>query len=388
MAADCTVPFQEQGDNSIIADLVRKGEREDIPEETPTDYKSWIERCWEQDPSKRPEAAEMLNEDMDDVGYASGSQASMVSITTGMSNLSTSTGGSVTFTARPGIPAKLTVRLSTLEGEYAERAKEMLNIFEGTSYVVPSPIVEELELMVTPVDQLLSDAQHGVAEAQYKLGRKYIQALGVEPDFEEGMRLLEQAADDGHAEALFRRAMMTISWTYTFEAQKDMAVDWLQRASDDGHVSSNTMLHVVRLNRDKDDEVVKADVVKVLEAREFGGDGVASMFLGLLYSDTKEGDKVTHYLERAAMRGQVEGACILGDFYGEGQGVTEDLARARKLYSHASSRWYPGGHFSLAKMFRDGRGVSRDVHKAAMLFRRSTAQGDSDSKAALLAMKL
>ncbi|KAF9158696.1 hypothetical protein DFQ26_007348 [Actinomortierella ambigua] len=189
MAAECTVPFQEQGDNSIIADLVRKGEREEIPEDTPTDYQSWIERCWEQEPSKRPDAADMFNEDMDDVGYASGSQASTVSITRGMSNLSTSTGGSrappnsggsarISFTPRPGLSARLAARLSTLEGEYAERAREMLNLFDGTLYVIPPLIVEELELMVTPVDQLLDDAKDGDAGAQYKLGRNLTSKKG------------------------------------------------------------------------------------------------------------------------------------------------------------------------------------------------------------------
>ncbi|KAG0250202.1 hypothetical protein DFQ27_009512, partial [Actinomortierella ambigua] len=217
------------------------------------------------------------------------------------------------------------------------------------------PIVEELELMVTSVDQLLDDAQNGVAEAQYKLGRKYIQALGVEPDFEEGMRLLEQAADHGHAEALFRSALTTILWINTPDADERMVESWLQRASDDGHVLANTLLQVLRLKGSTDDEKVKDDVVKVLEAREAGGDGVASIFLGL---------------------------------FCEGRSVTVDLARAAKLYIHASSRWFPGGHFMLAKLFYDGRGFLRDEQKAAMLFRRSAAQRDPASKEMLRTMKM
>ncbi|KAG0248092.1 hypothetical protein DFQ27_001172 [Actinomortierella ambigua] len=152
---------------------------------------------------------------MDDVGYASGSQASIVSISMSMSNLSTSaegsrapgSSGSIKFTPRPGLSARLAARLSSMEDEYAERVKEMLSLFDGTLYIVPRLVVEELELMVTPVDQLLDDAKYGDAEAQYKLGRKYLQALGVEPEFEEGMRLLEQAGNQRHVEALFWSAM-------------------------------------------------------------------------------------------------------------------------------------------------------------------------------------
>ncbi|KAG0260471.1 hypothetical protein DFQ27_003499 [Actinomortierella ambigua] len=359
MAADCTVPFQEQGDNSIIADLVRKGEREDIPEETPADYKSWIERCWEQDPSKRPEAAEMLDENMDDVGYASGSQASMVSLTTSMSNLSTSTersrapgsgssSGSIKLTARPGLSARLAARLSTLEGEYAERVTEMLSLFDGTMYVIPSRIVEELELMVTPVDQLLDDAKHGDAGAQYKLGRKYLQALGVEPDFEEGTRLLAQAADQGHAEALFRRALaMALRPGTPSDAEIDMVEGWLQRSSDDGHVLANTLLFIARQTKQSKDGEFSAEATKVLEAREVGGDGIASLFLGFPSFEKDDYGKAAHYMQRATMRGQVEG-----------------------------------------EMHREGRGVSRDELKAATLFRRAAAQGDSNSKKALRDIKM
>ncbi|KAG0256159.1 hypothetical protein DFQ27_005884 [Actinomortierella ambigua] len=400
MAADCTTPFQDQRDNNVVVGFVRQGEREEIPEETPTDYKTWIERCWEQDPSKRPEAAEMFNEDMDDVGYASGSQASMVSITTSMSNFSTSTGGSrapgsggvsgkIKFTARPGLSSKLAARLSALVGEYAERANEMLSLFDGTLYVIPPLIVEELELMVTPLDQLLNDAKYGDAEAQYKLGRKYLQALGVEPDFEEGVRLLEQAADQGHAEAMFRRALRTMFCTITPSAtNKDVIKGWLHRASDDGHVLANTVLLSLSLRGKSKEGEICAETIKALEAREVGGDGMASLVLGSVYQDAKEFDKAAHYWERAAMRGHLEGVCVIGAYYAEGWGVGVDMARAWILMSHAAARWNPVGQFALATMFREGSVVSRDEHKAVMLFRRSAAQGYSESKAALHDMKM
>ncbi|KAF9152697.1 hypothetical protein DFQ26_000817 [Actinomortierella ambigua] len=275
-----------------------------------------------------------------------------------MSNLSTSTGfsrvpsggsssGGINSTARPGISARLAARLSTLEGEYVERVTDMLSLLDGTSYVIPSPIVEELELMVMPLDQLLDDAKDGDAEAQYKLGRKYLQALGVEPDFEEGVRLLEQAADQGHVEALLQRAM-----TVTF------------------------------------DEDVKADMMKVLETREAGGDGVASMSISSVYESFYDSEKAAYYNERATMRGQAEAARVLGTFYQDGRGVAVDLARARKLFSHAASRWSPVGQFKLGSMLLDGHGGPCDERKAAMLFQRSAAQGDLESMAILRSMEM
>ncbi|KAF9977565.1 hypothetical protein BGZ73_005694 [Actinomortierella ambigua] len=63
LAADCTTPFHEQLDSMMVVTLVRSGEREELPDDTPQDYRQWVERCWDQDPNKRPEASEMVVKD-------------------------------------------------------------------------------------------------------------------------------------------------------------------------------------------------------------------------------------------------------------------------------------------------------------------------------------
>ncbi|KAF9157064.1 hypothetical protein DFQ26_009139 [Actinomortierella ambigua] len=69
MAADCTMPFQDQFDNAMVATLICRGEREDIPEGTPDEFRGWIEKCWDHDPVKRPEAIELIEDDeFDDCG--------------------------------------------------------------------------------------------------------------------------------------------------------------------------------------------------------------------------------------------------------------------------------------------------------------------------------
>ncbi|KAG0265870.1 hypothetical protein DFQ27_000321 [Actinomortierella ambigua] len=58
MAAMCTHPFKHK--SSIHAALldVQKGEREKLPDHTSADYRQWVELCWRQDPTERPEAQE------------------------------------------------------------------------------------------------------------------------------------------------------------------------------------------------------------------------------------------------------------------------------------------------------------------------------------------
>ncbi|KAF9978766.1 hypothetical protein BGZ73_000413 [Actinomortierella ambigua] len=62
MAADSTPPFAGQSDMYTIIQCVKDGGREEIPADTPDEYRRWIEWCWRQDPMRRPEAFEIVSE--------------------------------------------------------------------------------------------------------------------------------------------------------------------------------------------------------------------------------------------------------------------------------------------------------------------------------------
>ncbi|KAG0251352.1 hypothetical protein DFQ27_008821 [Actinomortierella ambigua] len=63
MAANKTPPFREWRDPFMVIDRVREGTREVLPDDTPHDYRHWLEQCWDQDPAERPEAREMVSRD-------------------------------------------------------------------------------------------------------------------------------------------------------------------------------------------------------------------------------------------------------------------------------------------------------------------------------------
>ncbi|KAF9156015.1 hypothetical protein DFQ26_009506, partial [Actinomortierella ambigua] len=60
MAANCTRPYKDQIDGALIAVHVSHGGRETFPEDTPTEYREWAERCWHQNPVCRPDASEVV----------------------------------------------------------------------------------------------------------------------------------------------------------------------------------------------------------------------------------------------------------------------------------------------------------------------------------------
>ncbi|KAF9971447.1 hypothetical protein BGZ73_005616 [Actinomortierella ambigua] len=59
MAATSMMPL-EAHDSSQAATRIQDGRRDEIPNDTPTEYRMTIEQCWDQDPNKRPRASAMV----------------------------------------------------------------------------------------------------------------------------------------------------------------------------------------------------------------------------------------------------------------------------------------------------------------------------------------
>ncbi|KAG0249680.1 hypothetical protein DFQ27_009850, partial [Actinomortierella ambigua] len=60
IAANSTQPFQDIESASEIGLRVVWGKREVIPQDAPTRYRSWILKCWKQNPTERPEARDLI----------------------------------------------------------------------------------------------------------------------------------------------------------------------------------------------------------------------------------------------------------------------------------------------------------------------------------------
>ncbi|KAG0248747.1 hypothetical protein DFQ27_000675, partial [Actinomortierella ambigua] len=56
MAAMCTTPFKDMSSQHAAATAVYCGKREQLPGDTPSEYRGWVDLCWKQDPSERPDA--------------------------------------------------------------------------------------------------------------------------------------------------------------------------------------------------------------------------------------------------------------------------------------------------------------------------------------------
>jgi len=90
-------------------------------------------------------------------------------------------------------------------------------------------------------------AQDGNAEAQFLLGKCYMDGTGVEQDFNKAEKWLKKAADQGHAEAQF---LLGKCYQYGkgVEQDFDKAMKWIAMAADQGHAEAKEVCIFDRLD--------------------------------------------------------------------------------------------------------------------------------------------
>ncbi|KAF9967712.1 hypothetical protein BGZ73_000400, partial [Actinomortierella ambigua] len=167
--------------NTTVAMLIAHGKRETIPEMTPDKYRQVLEQCWDQDPTKRPTAREVILSDhgADDppVVECQGSRGqSPVLHDARRDDLSA---------------AKITTSLTSMS----------LLPSSNTSFQKPSG---SEGFASYDVHALLGRANAGDVEAQISLAAMFEDGIGVDRDDTESFKWYLRAAEVGSVEAQFK----------------------------------------------------------------------------------------------------------------------------------------------------------------------------------------
>lgn len=275
----------------------------------------------------------------------------------------------------------------------------------------------------TAVNQDYAQAQHwyrlaaaqGIVDAQRYLGLMYFHGLGVAVDRAEALKWLKRAADQGHSEAQWLVGVILIegdgvtpdapqalSWLRKAAEQRqvqaavrlgviyrrgsqgvavdrDEAVKWFQKASDDGALGEYTLgllyregvlvprdlaKHVAVMRR-----LAQPPFAMVAAKFEFGaalltGQGIAT--------DPVQG---RGWLERAADEGSVDAQLLLAEELRKGRRLAADPAQAFKLVRRAANQGSPAAHGLLGQYYNWGAGVQRDPLEAVRLMLLASQEG-------------
>ena len=177
-------------------------------------------------------------------------------------------------------------------------------------------------------------AEHGDADAQYRLGSAYYYGKRVRQDYAEAARWYREPADQGAAKAQY-----TLGYCYSqgqgVPQDYAEAVRWYRRAADQG------------------DATREYAVAYMYEQ----GAGVPCDYA-----------EAVRWARKAAEQGNAKAQVALGYAYRWGQGVPQSYPEAARWYRKAAEQGDMAARLYLADAYRRGQGVPRNYVQAAGWF--------------------
>ncbi|KAF9973343.1 hypothetical protein BGZ73_003420 [Actinomortierella ambigua] len=281
MAANCTTPFKEHRDNLVVMSLVKSGEREDLPDDTPADYRYWVERCWEQDPKKRPEAVEMFTEPIHLPSTVAAATTTTATVAATAINTPPTTpvlpAQTISRQASPALNVHtLAQRTRTRQASNASPTGLALS---GRSSTASTPTQESREFAALKPLAVKDDR-----EAQVALARMYEKGEGIAKDDSKAFAWYYQAARLGQLQAQYRVAEMFRDGVGTRKNDRQ-AANWFQKAVDQGLVAAEVALGAMYLEGCGVEQSDETAMLWFRKAAELGGDAEGMFRLARMYED-------------------------------------------------------------------------------------------------------
>ena len=193
-------------------------------------------------------------------------------------------------------------------------------------------------------------ASEGRANAQYEVGARLVEGIGVETNSAKGYEWLRKAAEQGEIRAQRRVGDMLLTGVGV-AADPKQGLDWLTKAA-------------------------------------LAGDGQAQMDLGAAYFEgtvvAQDYGKAFPWLLKLAQQGDAGAERSVGVIYAQGQGVAKDFKAARGWLEKAAAQNEPQALYDLGVLYSRGDGVPRDSKTAFSFFLRSAINGDMAAKLSLV----
>ncbi|KAG0235943.1 hypothetical protein BGW42_004398 [Actinomortierella wolfii] len=393
MAANCTRPYKNQDNGELIALHVRNGGRERLPDDTPTEYREWVDRCWHQDPGQRPDASEVVLvhgelEETDDDDEAV--PISLVADDDKIAHVDKegkviATSHSNSDTASEHLPQTDDDVVNYFCKE-AQQGNGDAQLFLGWIYRYGITYVHKNKK--ESVWWYRKAAERGNTTAQLMLGEMYENGKGVDASNVEAATWYRNAAVHGVAKAQLRLGRM---YEEGRGVQQDdvEAVTWYRMAADQGQSDAQVTIGLrYSLGQGVDQSDVEA--VKWLTKAEAQGNANAQNILGMLYQagqcvEQSDIEAVQWYV-KAAERGHADAQNYLGWMYKQGRGVEQNYVESVKWLTFAVNNGVAAAQKGLAWMYQFGLGVEQNDVEAARRYIIAAEHGYADAQNILGAM--
>jgi hypothetical protein len=202
--------------------------------------------------------------------------------------------------------------------------------------------------------------------------------------------LLVPLAEGGDAQAMQRVGYMYAEGLHV-EADRDLAIVWLDRAERAGNATAQTLLAELLRARSQEAGGSGPEAVADLERAAGLGDASAQAVLGSFYlvgaeGVTRDQRRAIELLTSAAEAGDVRAQSNLGYIYASGDGAERDDEQARLWYGRAAETGLVRAQVAYARFLEDGRGGEADVEEAARYYINAASAGSQPAQARLGAL--
>ncbi|KAG0243606.1 hypothetical protein BGW41_001817 [Actinomortierella wolfii] len=403
MAAMSTFPFRGLSDSAVkaavlsgkheqlsgsIFDFTSNDTRRRTTSHIPDNYRHWIERCWEHDPAKRPEAHEVVL-----VNFAQKTPF-RASVFSTISNSSTAALshflGTKCASAYENITrASLLTHTLPKERGFDRQYLELNHPLRITDYSVvdvqfsSNSLYEKGNDVAKKISRRIfgripHEATADHLEAMNHIGERYSDSLGSERNNDEATRW-DRFATEQEPPVERDDAWNPLQNSKAHKRRDSKTFSRLRRSLQKGYFAARhnpAAIYGADRATKKDGKELVAQIRQAAER----GDPRAQFSLGEMY---RLGQGVIHidteavkWYTMAADQGELNAQCNLGTMYKLGQGVKQSDTDAVEWYTMAAMQGNPKAQFNLALMHEHGYGVSKSNTEAVRWYTMAAIQGD------------
>ena len=232
------------------------------------------------------------------------------------------------------------------------------------------------------VPSFRTDAEQGDADAQFNLGVRYTNGLGVPQDEAEAVRWYQLAAEQGHVDAQWILGVIYANGEGVPQDEAE-AVRWYRLAAEQGNATAQINLgfhYAFGLGVPQDE----AEGVRWYRLSADQGNANAQFNLGVRYANglgvPQDEAEAGRWYRLAADQGDASAQFNLGAMYANGAGVLKDAAEAVRWYRLAAEQGNATAQYNLGVMYGKGAGVLKDSVLAHMWLNIAGAIGNEDAR--------
>ncbi|RGB34459.1 kinase-like domain-containing protein [Rhizophagus diaphanus] len=373
---------------------IAKGSRENPIPGTPNAYVKLYTRCWDGEPTLRPNMNEVVDQlkeimySIDEINendlYSIVDESLHSNIDEISSNASSSIGLSKLITN------EVVEYFENEKKELINKVVDKLNeiIFDEKKGLKDSIIYDHCKKnYIDPkeIHNWLLDNQNDSNHISL-LGIFNYFGIGTSVNKKEAVELYKRAANLGHSVAQYNLACMYKEGKYIYRDNQEI-VQLLKESAKGGYLNGINMLgecYYIGIGTSID----KEKAFKLFEEAANLGHHEAQYRLGKMYrvddSVDNDDDKVFELAKKSAEGKNINGMNLLGMCYNIGIGTNVDKKKAFELLKEASDLGHKVAKRNLAALYKEGEGTRQSYDKAAELYKELYSEGISSMFGAML----